>query len=69
VALLVDYTFVIYDHPAAGAVAYDFNDASRGLLESLGFEEEGRIRRERFIDSEYVDTIHYGLLGENWRGS
>ncbi|GEM_PF-919864 len=69
VALLVDYTFVTYDHPAAGAIAYEFNGASRGLLESLGFEEEGRIRRERFIDSEYVDTIHYGLLGENWRGS
>lgn len=67
VALLVDYTFATYDHPAVGAIAYEFNDASRGLLESLGFEEEGRIRRDRFIDGEYVDTIYYGLLREDWR--
>ena len=66
VALLVDYTFATYDHPAVGAIAYDFNDASRGLLESLGFEEEGKIRRDRFIDGEYVDTVHYGLLREEW---
>ena len=66
VALLVDYTFATYDHPAVGAIAYDFNDASRGLLESLGFEEEGRIRRDRFIDGAYVDTVHYGLLREEW---
>lgn len=66
VAMVVDYTFATYDHPAVGAIAYDCNDASRGLLESLGFDEEGRIRRDRFIDGEYVDTIYYGLLRENW---
>jgi len=67
VALAIDYVFRTYDHPAVGAVAYDFNDASRGLLESLGFEEEGRVRRDRFIDGEYVDTVVYGLLREEWR--
>lgn len=66
VALVVDYVFRTYAHPAVGAVAYDFNDASRGLLESLGFSEEGRVRRDRFIDGEYVDRIQYGLLREEW---
>ncbi|MFW5896020.1 MAG: GNAT family N-acetyltransferase [archaeon] len=66
-ALAIDYAFATYDHPAVGAGAYDFNDASRGLLESLGFEEEGRIRRDRFIDGEYVDSVNYGLLREDWR--
>jgi len=66
VGLVVDYTFRTYDHPAVGAIAYDFNDASRGLLESLGFEEEGRIRRDRFIDGRYVDSVSYSLLRENW---
>ncbi|MBP1986708.1 RimJ/RimL family protein N-acetyltransferase [Halolamina salifodinae] len=37
--LVVDYVFATYDHPAVGAGAYDFNDASRGLLESLGSRE------------------------------
>ncbi|MEZ3144091.1 GNAT family N-acetyltransferase [Halobaculum sp. MBLA0143] len=66
VGLLVDHVFRTVDHPAVGAVAYGFNDASRGLLESLGFEEEGRTRRDRFVDGEYVDTVHYGLLREDW---
>lgn len=67
VSLLVDYVFDTYDHPAVGAIAYDFNHASRALLESLGFEEEGCVRRDRFIDGAYVDTYHYGLLREDWR--
>ena len=66
VSLVIDYVFRTYDTPAVGAAAYEFNDASRGLLESLGFDEEGRTRRDRFIDGEYVDTIRYGLLREEW---
>lgn len=67
VSLVVDYVFRTYDLPAVGAIVYEFNDASRGLLESLGFSEEGRIRKDRFIDGEYVDTIQYGLLRREWR--
>lgn len=65
--LVIDYIFQVYDHPAVGAGVYEFNEASRGLLESLGFTEEGRIRKDRFIDGEYVDTIQYGLLRREWR--
>ena len=67
VSLVVDYVFRTHDTPAVGAGAYDFNDASRGLLESLGFEEEGHIRKDRFVDGEYVDTVEYGLLRREWR--
>lgn len=67
VSLAVDYTFREYDHPAVGATAYDSNDASRGLLESLGFTEEGRKRRDRFVNGAYRDTVFYGLLREEWR--
>lgn len=67
VALAVDYCFRTYDHPAVGAGVYEFNDASRQLLESLGFEREGRTRRDRFIDGEYVDRLQYSLLREDWR--
>ncbi|WP_027119241.1 GNAT family N-acetyltransferase [Natronorubrum tibetense] len=66
VSLVIDYIFGTYETPAAGATVYEFNDASRGLLESLGFDEEGRIRKDRFVDGECVDSIVYGLLRENW---
>lgn len=68
VALAVDYAFRQYDRPAIEAKAYEFNDASRALLESLEFREEGRLRKRRFVDGEYVDTVYYGLLREEWDG-
>jgi RimJ/RimL family protein N-acetyltransferase len=67
VARVIDFCFRTYDHPAVGAVAYEFNDASRGLLGSLGFEEEGVTHRDRFVDGEYVDTYNYVLRREDWR--
>jgi [ribosomal protein S5]-alanine N-acetyltransferase len=67
VSLAIDYAFRTYDAPAIGAEAYDFNDASRGLLESLGFREEGRRRKYMFVDGAHRDMVQYGLLREEWR--
>jgi RimJ/RimL family protein N-acetyltransferase len=39
------------------------------LLDSLGFTEEGRIRRDMFVDGAYRDTVLYGLLREAWDDS
>lgn len=67
ISMVIDYAFLSYDTPAVGAQAYDFNDASRGLLESLGFTEEGRRRKFMFIDGEHRDMVQYGLLRSEWR--
>lgn len=66
VSLVVDYVFQQYDTPAISAGAFDFNDASRGLLESLGFDEEGRLRKFMFTDGAHRDMVQYGLLREEW---
>lgn len=50
VVLLVDHTFRTYQSAAVGAGAFAFNEASRRLLESLGFTEEGRRRNYMFVD-------------------
>lgn len=67
VSLVVEYVFRVYDTPAVGAGVYASNDASRGLLESLGFTEEGVVRNHRFVDGEYRDLVQYGLLRREWR--
>jgi ribosomal-protein-alanine N-acetyltransferase len=67
VALVVEYVFRSYDTPAIGAGAFAFNDASQGLLESLGFTKEGRRRKYMFIDGEHRDMVQYGLLRSGWR--
>jgi ribosomal-protein-alanine N-acetyltransferase len=66
VALVVGYVFRSYDTPAIGAGAFASNDASCGLLESLGFSEEGRRRKYMFIDGEHRDMVQYGLLRQEW---
>jgi len=42
------------------------NESSRGLLESLGFTEEGRFRDAQFQQGTYVDVLRYGLLADEW---
>lgn len=66
VSCFVDYLFRIYPHPAVSANALPSNEASRGLLTSLGFSEEGRARKEAFWDGEYRDTIQYSILRSEW---
>lgn len=67
VSLVIKYVFREYDTPAIGAEAFAFNDASRGLLESLGFTEEGRRRKFMFVDGDYRDMVQYGLLRQVWK--
>ena len=67
VSLLLDYLFRVYSQPAVYAKALPDNEAARGLLESLGFTQEGRARKEVFWDGKYQDSIMYSLLREEWR--
>lgn len=45
-----------------------FNEASRRVLEKVGFEREGTLREEWYTDGGYVDVYRYGLLADEWRG-
>lgn len=66
VSLLLDYLFRMHSHPAVYAKALPDNEATRGVLEALGFIQEGRARKEAFWDGEYRDSIMYSLLREEW---
>lgn len=66
VGLAVDITFQEHHHPAVEAKTFPDNEASRGLLESLGFTQEGRIRNHAYWDGQYRDMIIYGLLRGEW---
>ncbi|MFC4988385.1 GNAT family N-acetyltransferase [Saliphagus infecundisoli] len=66
VSLAVGYAFRTYDTPVVSARAYAPNDASRGLLESLGFTQEGVLRGFMYVDGAHVDCAVYGLGREEW---
>lgn len=67
VSLALDHLFRVYPQPAVSAKVLPGNEASRGLLESLGFTREGRARKEAYWDGEYRDAIVYSLLRAEWR--
>jgi RimJ/RimL family protein N-acetyltransferase len=59
---LVDYAFDQLGLHKLTAEAFATNEASMRLLESIGFEREGRFRAEEYVDGEWVDVVRYGLL-------
>jgi len=69
VSLLLEYGFDELRLNRVQAHCLATNEPSRGLLESLGFEQEGRSRERQFQGGKYVDTLQYGLLADEWRGA
>lgn len=65
--LFIDHLFETYEIHGLTADAFHTNDGSRGVLQSLGFTEEGRLREHRFRRGEYVDTVKHGILREEWQ--
>lgn len=66
--LLTGYAFDQLGVHRIEARVFDFNDASRKVLERVGFTHEGTSREAAFIDGEYRDTLWYGMLETEWHG-
>jgi len=65
-ARLVQYAFEDRNLRRLYAQVGEFNDASVGLLESLGFVREGTLREAAWFRGEYHDVLSYGLLRAEW---
>jgi RimJ/RimL family protein N-acetyltransferase len=46
------------------ARVFETNDASRRVLENLGFEREGTLRDHYFVDGERVDATIHAVFGD-----
>jgi len=49
------------------ARVFEGNDASRRVLEKVGFEREARLSEHYYIDGGYLDTILYGCFEDGDR--
>lgn len=67
IELLVEYGFEQRRLHKFVAEVVEFNDASKRLVENVGFVEEGRLREQDFVDGQYHDCVMYGLLATEWR--
>lgn len=68
VGALLDHGFGDRRLHKVRAEVIESNDGSRRVLERLGFEREGTLRGEKFVDGEHVDVFRYGLLADEWGG-
>lgn len=64
--LILDYVFRERGLHKVSANVLESNDASRHVLEKLGFVEEGRQREECFVDGHREDFFRYGILASGW---
>lgn len=69
VGLLCEYAFADRRLNKLRADVLATNDASRRVLEKLGFVEEGLLREEKFAYGDYVDVHRFGLLAGDWEGT
>jgi len=67
VRLLVDYLFSGYPSERISAFTDSENLPAQKLMEGLGFQREGTIRRSLFRDAEWRDVEIYGLLRQDWK--
>jgi RimJ/RimL family protein N-acetyltransferase len=67
VCMVLRYYFQELRYQKANVQVFAFNEPSRRLHESLGFQVEGRIRRTVYTKGEFHDMIWYGLTAEEFR--
>ncbi|WP_225335893.1 GNAT family N-acetyltransferase [Halomicrobium urmianum] len=67
VDLLCEWAFLDRQLEKLLARVFDGNDASMRVLEKVGFQREGRLRRHYKVEGERVDAVLFGLLADEWR--
>lgn len=67
-AMLLVLRFMFLDRPyqKCNIGIFAFNERSLGLYQHLGFQEEGRIRRNYFTNGQHHDEISLGMLREEF---
>ncbi len=66
-ALLLDWAFDIQNYERIWLDTDATNERALRCYQSLGFVEEGRLRRHTFCNGRYTDAVMMGLLREEWR--
>jgi ribosomal-protein-alanine N-acetyltransferase len=65
----VDYAFRSLDADKVWARADPRNVGSVRVLEKLGMQHEGTLRKHQLRRGERVDRVYYGLLREEWEAA
>ena len=64
--LWIDHLFSQVDLPRIGLTTWSGNARMMRVAEKLGMTMEARVRKVRYYDGEYYDSIRMGVLREEW---
>ncbi len=64
---LLDYAFRLRNIHKVYLAIYSNNERAIRCYRACGFVEEGRQRKQAWVNGEYVDVILMGLLREEWK--
>jgi RimJ/RimL family protein N-acetyltransferase len=67
IALLLGWAFDTQNYERFWLTTWSTNERAIRCYRAVGFVEEGRLRRQIFVDGQYVDTVVMGLLRDEWR--
>ena len=65
--LWISYLFSTMNIPRIGLTTWSGNPLMMKCAESLGMRLEGRFRMVRYYNNKYYDSVHYGILQEEWK--
>jgi ribosomal-protein-alanine N-acetyltransferase len=65
--LMVDYLFLSKDITRIMATTHTENVASQKVLEKVGFEREGTLRKPYLLRGEWTDMFIFSILREEWK--
>ena len=66
-ALMLEYAFDWLNLHRVKLEVYEYNERAIHVYKKLGFVEEGRWRKQRYLRGKYYDVILMGILEEEWR--
>jgi RimJ/RimL family protein N-acetyltransferase len=65
-ALWIDHIFKTLPLPRVGLTTWSGNERMIAVGEKLGMQMEARIRKVRYHEGQYFDSIRMGILMEEW---
>ncbi|MGF7059153.1 GNAT family N-acetyltransferase [Brassicibacter mesophilus] len=66
IKIVLRYYFRELRYQKVNAYVYSFNERSLKLHESLGFQQEGRLRRMVYTNGSFYDEIYFGMTSEEF---
>lgn len=67
VPLWVSYLFSVHQVERVGMTTWSGNPRMMSLALKLGFQQEARLRKVRYYNGEYYDSVKFGVLRSEWK--